>query len=226
MIWGLIMGILQKIFGESTKQEMNQMENNAKDFYSAVEARRTIYGISSEAVVSNERINEVINHAVKHTPSAFNSQSARVVVLLGEQHTKFWNITTETLRKMVPVDQFGATEEKMNAFGSGYGTVLFFEDNSVIETLQEQFATYKDNFPIWSQHSSGMLQYVIWTSLEIEGFGASLQHYNPLIDDEVKKEWDLPSSWKLVAQMPFGKPTAPAGDKEFKPLEERVKVFK
>ncbi|TWI54065.1 nitroreductase family protein [Halalkalibacter nanhaiisediminis] len=202
------------------------MENNAKDFYSAVEARRTIYGISSEAVVSNERINEVINHAVKHTPSAFNSQSARVVVLLGEQHTKFWNITTETLRKMVPVDQFGATEEKMNAFGSGYGTVLFFEDNSVIETLQEQFATYKDNFPIWSQHSSGMLQYVIWTSLEIEGFGASLQHYNPLIDDEVKKEWDLPSSWKLVAQMPFGKPTAPAGDKEFKPLEERVKVFK
>lgn len=225
-MWGLIMGILQKIFGESTKQEMNQMANNAKDFYSAVEARRTIYGISSEAVVSDERINEVINHAVKHTPSAFNSQSARVVVLLGEHHTKFWNITTETLRKIVPADQFGATEEKMNAFGSGYGTVLFFEDNSVIEALQEQFATYKDNFPIWSQHSSGMLQYVIWTSLEIEGFGASLQHYNPLIDDEVKKEWDLPSSWKLVAQMPFGKPTAPAGDKEFKPLEERVKVFK
>ena len=38
-----------------------------KDFYSAIENRRSYYGISSEAVVSNERIQEVINHAVKHT---------------------------------------------------------------------------------------------------------------------------------------------------------------
>lgn len=202
------------------------MTNNTKDFYTAIEERRSIYGISKEAVVSDERIKEVINHAVKHTPSSFNSQSARVVVVLNEQHDKLWNITKETLRNIVPADQFSSTEEKMNAFGSGYGTVLFFEDQEVIKSLQEQFALYKDNFPIWSQHSSGMLQYVIWTSLELEGFGATLQHYNPLIDDEVRKEWDIPSSWKLIAQMPFGKPTAPAGDKEFKPLEERVKFFK
>ncbi|GIN85871.1 nitroreductase [Heyndrickxia sporothermodurans] len=198
---------------------------NKNDFYSAVENRRSIYGISSEAVVSNERIQEVINHAVKHTPSSFNSQSARVVVLTGEQHTKLWNITTDALKKVVPADNFGPTQEKMNAFGSGYGTVLFFEDNSVVESLQKQFALYADNFPVWSMQSNGMLQYVIWTSLELEGFGATLQHYNPLIDDEVKKEWNIPSNWKLLAQMPFGKPVAPAGDKQFAPLEERVKFF-
>lgn len=158
-----------------------------KDFYSAIENRRSYYGISSEAVVSNERIQEVINHAVKHTPSSFNSQSARVVVLTGENHTKLWNITTETLRKIVPAENFGSTQDKMNAFGSGYGTVLFFEDNTVIESLQKQFPLYAENFPVWSQQSNGMLQHVIWTSLELEGFGASLQHYNPLIDDEVKK---------------------------------------
>ncbi|MFH5779951.1 nitroreductase family protein [Heyndrickxia oleronia] len=196
-----------------------------KDFYSAIENRRSYYGISSEAVVSNERIQEVINHAVKHTPSSFNSQSARVVVLTGENHTKLWNITTETLRKIVPAENFGSTQDKMNAFGSGYGTVLFFEDNTVIESLQKQFPLYAENFPVWSQQSNGMLQHVIWTSLELEGFGASLQHYNPLIDDEVKKEWDIPSGWKLIAQMPFGKPTAPAGDKEFAPLEDRVKFY-
>ncbi|MCI1592697.1 nitroreductase family protein [Heyndrickxia oleronia] len=197
-----------------------------KDFYSAIENRRSYYGISSEAVVSNERIQEVINHAVKHTPSSFNSQSARVVVLTGENHTKLWNITTETLRKIVPAENFGSTQDKMNAFGSGYGTVLFFEDNTVIESLQKQFPLYAENFPVWSQQSNGMLQHVIWTSLELEGFGASLQHYNPLIDDEVKKEWNIPSGWKLIAQMPFGKPTAPAGDKEFAPLEDRVKFYK
>ncbi|CJI81704.1 nitroreductase family protein [Streptococcus pneumoniae] len=99
----------------------------------------------------------MIYHAVKHTPSAFNSQSARVVVLLGEQHDKLWDITKETLRKIVPENSFAPTEEKMNAFKSGYGTVLYFEDSEVVESLQANFALYKDNFPTWSQQSSGML---------------------------------------------------------------------
>ncbi len=185
----------------------------AKDFYSAIEDRRSIYAISKEQVVSDEKIQEVIYHAVKHTPSAFNSQSARVVVLLGEQHDKLWDITKETLRKIVPENNFASTEEKMNAFKSGYGTVLYFEDSEVVEELQEKFALYKENFPIWSQQSSGMLQFAIWTALEIEGFGATLQHYNPLIDEEVRKEWGVPENWKLIAQMPFGKPVVPAGEK-------------
>jgi predicted oxidoreductase (fatty acid repression mutant protein) len=216
------MGFLDTLFRDSSKKEGN---DSVKDFYTAVKERRSIYGISKESPVSDERIKEVVHHAVKHTPSAFNSQSTRVVVLLGESHTKLWNITTETLRKIVPADQFGPTEEKMKAFSNGYGTILFFEDMAVIESLQKQFAAYADNFPIWSHHTSGMHQYVIWTALELEGFGASLQHYNPLIDDEVKKEWNIPDNWKLIAQMPFGKPTAPPGDKEFKPLEERAKFF-
>lgn len=198
----------------------------ANDFYSAIEKRRSIYGISKESTVSVERIEEVIRHAVKHTPSAFNSQSARVVVLFGAQHDTLWDITKETLRKNVPAENFAPTEQKMNSFRSGFGTVLFFEDQAVVESLQEQFALYKDNFPVWSQQSNGMLQYVIWTALAQEELGASLQHYNPLIDDEVKKEWGIPQSWKLIAQMPFGKITAPAGDKEFQSLDERVKVYK
>ncbi|WP_409292937.1 nitroreductase family protein [Peribacillus sp. SCS-37] len=201
------------------------MENKI-DFYSAIENRRSIYSISSEAPVSDERIQEIVNHAVKYTPSAFNSQSARVVVLLGENHARLWDITKETLRKIVPAENFGSTEDKMKSFAGGYGTVLFFEDQNVVEGFQKQFELYADNFPVWSQQSSGMLQYNIWTSLELEGFGASLQHYNPLINDEVRQEWDLPENWRLIAQMPFGKPTAPAGEKEFQPLEERVKFFK
>ena len=197
-----------------------------KDFYTAVAGRRSFYGISKEKVTTDEVINEVLQQAVKNTPSSFNSQSTRVVLLLGKHHDKLWDITKETLRKIVPADKFGETEEKINSFGNGYGTVLFFEDTSVIETLQSQFALYKDNFPVWSQQSSGMHQYVIWTALEIEGFGASLQHYNELIEDQVKKEWNVPDNWKLIAQMPFGKPTAQPDEKQFQPLEDRIKVFK
>ena len=46
-----------------------------------------------------------------------------------------------------------------------------------------------------------MHQLAVWTMLEDEGMGASLQHYNPLIDDEVRKVWNLSDDWKLIAQM-------------------------
>jgi len=198
----------------------------SKDFYTAIADRRSIYGISKEVVTTDEKIKEVIEHAVKYTPSSFNAQSSRVVLLLGKHHDKLWDITKEALRKIVPADNFGATEDKINSFKNGYGTVLYFEDSAVIQGLQEQFALYKDNFPVWSQQTSGMHQYAIWTSLEIEGLGASLQHYNELIEADVKNEWKIPNNWKLIAQMPFGKITAEPDEKQFQPLEQRIKIFK
>ncbi len=197
-----------------------------KQFQEAIEGRRSYYGISKEVVVSDEKIQEAIEHVVKHTPSAFNSQTARVVLLLGENHTKLWNITKEALRKIVPEDKFGPTEEKIESFNAGYGTVLFFEDNNIVEYLQGEFPTYKDNFPIWPKESSAMHQFNIWRSPELLGYGASLQHYNELIEEEVRKEWNIPEGWEMRAQMPFGKPTSEPGEKEFKVLEDRVRVYK
>jgi predicted oxidoreductase (fatty acid repression mutant protein) len=198
----------------------------AKDFLAAVAERRTYYGISKEAVIQDEEIIKIINHTVMHTPSAFNSQSARIILLLGDNHDKLWEMTKNVLRNIVPADRFSETENKINSFKNGYGTILFFEDSSVIEALQQQYAAYKDNFPIWSQQASGMHQFVVWTALETEGFGVSLQHYNELIENHVKKEWNVPETWKLIAQMPFGKPVAPPAEKMFLPLDERIKIFK
>lgn len=197
-----------------------------KDFYEAVKARRTYYGIGKDNVVSDDRIKEIVTDAVKYTPSAFNSQSSRVVLLLDKQHDRFWDITMETLRRIIPADAFKATEDKINSFKSGYGTVLYFEDQGIVKSLQEQYALYKDNFPIWSQQSSGMLQMVLWTALENEGFGASLQHYTELVETDIKKEWGIPENWKLIGQMPFGKPMIQPDEKEFKIAEEDIKIFK
>lgn len=196
------------------------------EFLNAVKNRRSAYAISKESVISDERIEEIVKEAVLHTPSSFNSQSARVVVLFDKQHDKVWDITKETLRKIVPADSFASTEEKLQMFKNGHGTVLFFEDQAVIEGLQEQFALYAENFPIWSQQSNGMLQFVVWTALSEAGLGATLQHYNPLIDEAVSAEWSIPSHWKLIAQMPFGKPVAEPGEKQFAPIDSRLKVFK
>jgi len=193
-----------------------------KDFFAAVKDRRTYYGISKASPVSDDRIKEIVRFAVKHVPSAFNSQSGRAVLLLGKSSDEFWSMVKESLRKLVPADKFAPTEEKIDGFGSGYGTVLFFEDSRPVKNLQDQFPTYADHFPVWSDHSSGMLQYIVWAGLESEGFGASLQHYAPVVEEDVRKKWDIPAEWRLIAQMPFGVPVAAPGDKEFLPLEDRV----
>ena len=127
----------------------------------------------------------------------------------------------------MPTEAYPQTEGKINnAFKAGYGTVVFFEDENVVKQLQTSYPTYSAAFPIFSQHSSGMLQFIVWTALEQLGFGASLQHYSPLVDAPLAKEWDIPANWKVVAQMPFGKPLATPSEKTFLPLEDRLKIFK
>lgn len=197
-----------------------------KEFYEALAERRSYYELSKSSPVSDEVIQGVVEKALRLAPSAFNSQSARAVVLFGEQHDKAWEITRESLRKIVPAEQFAQTNDKIDSFKNGYGTVLFFEDQSIVEGLQSKFALYKDNFPVWAQQAAGMAQLVVWTGLRSEGLGASLQHYNELIEAEIKATFNLPDSWKLLAQMPFGTPLSEPGPKEYTPIEERVRVFK
>lgn len=196
-----------------------------KDFYNAIKDRRTYYSIDKNVDITKEKIQEVVEHAIKYSPSAFNSQSANVVLLFEDNHQMLWDIVKENLRKIIPEDKFSETESKINSFANGYGTLLFFENTEIVKDLQEQYPLYKDNFPVWASQSNGMLQLAIWTSLEIEGLGVSLQHYNPLIDNDVKEKWNIPVSWQLVGQMPFGKPTKDPDPKEFRPIEDRLKIF-
>jgi predicted oxidoreductase (fatty acid repression mutant protein) len=195
------------------------------DFYDAIKNRRSFYALSAETTVPDERIIEIIEYALKYTPSAFNCQSARAVVLFGENHKKLWEIAMSELRKVVPAQSFAPTEEKINSFAAAHGTVLYFNDTAVTNALCEQYPLYKDNFPVWAQQANGMLQFAVWTSLESEGLGASLQHYNPLIDEAVKKYWKLPESWQMIGQMPFGKPAGQPGEKDFIPTKDRMLVF-
>ena len=261
----------------------------ADEFLAALAKRRTCYSLDKNVSATPERVREIVESAVLNTPSAFNSQSARAVILFGARHDRLWEITRETLRKIVPAENFAPTEEKLASFAAGAGTVLYFEDMDAVEALQkaypmykdnfpvwslqangmleaniwtalaseglgaslqhynplidgagtvlyfedmsvvtglqEQFPLYRDNFPIWSQQANGMLQENVWTAFALEGIGASLQHYNPLIDGAVHAQWGIPESWKLIAEMPFGNPTAPPGAKDSAPISERVRVF-
>lgn len=194
-------------------------------FLKSISRRRSIYNLGNKLPISDSELIKEMEDAVRNTPSAFNSQSARVVLLLKDNHQKLWNIVKETLKRSIPAEKFAPTEAKINSFAAAYGTILYFEEEKTIQKLQQDFPLYKENFPVWGQQANGMLQFVIWTMLAEQNIGANLQHYNPLIDDEVKKTWNLPQSWKLIAQMPFGSMTAPAGDKTFLPIEECLRIF-
>ena len=194
-------------------------------FLNQLEKRRSIYAIGKNVPVDQATIENTIKQAVRLSPSAFNSQSSRVVTLYGASHTQFWNIVLETLRKMVPVEAFANTEAKINSFAAGFGTALFYEDQNVVKALQEQFPLYADNFPVWSEHSTGIAQVAVWTALAEINVGASLQHYNPIIDEEVAQTFEIPVNWKLRGQLVFGSIEAPAGEKTFMDDAERFKTF-
>ncbi|SJM72387.1 nitroreductase family protein [Psychrobacter piechaudii] len=200
--------------------------SNLQNLQTLAEARRSIYALNNQLPVDKDQVVALVEHAILHTPSSFNSQSTRLVVLFEEDHKKLWQITEDTLRKIVNDDEkFKSTEQKLNGFKAGAGTVLFFEDQNVVKNLQENFALYADRFPVWSEHTSAMHQYVIWTALASLDIGANLQHYNPVIDEEVAKTWNIDSNWKLTAQMVFGGIEQKAGDKEFAPIDSRLKVY-
>lgn len=75
-----------------------------------------------------------------------------------------------------------------------------------------------------------MHQITLWTAIELEGLGASLQHTHftvPGVEDAIKSAFDIPSTWSIKAELVFGvlsgeMPTKP--EKEF--VENTVKVYK
>ncbi|KAJ5693206.1 hypothetical protein N7462_002629 [Penicillium macrosclerotiorum] len=223
---------LQRTFASSIPKSTHLSTAMSTDaLVQAAQNRRTIYKLGKNSPVPDAKVEELVNAAILNVPSSFNTQSTRLVVLFHDEHEKLWDIAIEAFGGLVasgvvPKETWEKqTLPKINGFKAAYGTILFYEDPAHIKPFQEKFATYKDHFEPWADHSNAMHQYFLWTGLETLGFGANLQHYNPLIDTLVAKQWNLPTEWRLVSQLVFGSPEAPAGEKAQKPVEERVKIF-
>ncbi len=198
----------------------------SNDFLDLIHKRRTIYAIGRNIQQSPEYLSDLIQTAIKQSPSSFNSQSSRAVILFNKEHEKFWDFVKDKLQAYAK-DEAGAakTNARIDSFKAGYGTVLFFEDMDVVKALQDKFPSYADNFPIWAEHSTAIAQFATWTALTTDGMGASLQHYNPIVDEQVHATWDIPTTWKLRAQLVFGSVEAPASEKTYMDDAVRFKIF-
>ncbi|WEV72643.1 nitroreductase family protein [Bifidobacterium sp. ESL0790] len=199
------------------------------DLITTLEARHSQYVLQGTSQISDDELVDLINRVTVAVPSAFNIQSQRVAVIFGDEHKKLWNgIVKDALHKVAASEEaFAKTSAKIDTFAAAHGTILFFDDMAGTQQLSQQFPLYADTFPIYAEQSLGMLQMAMWAALSERGLGASLQHYNPLIDDAVRKEFKLSPNWRLSAQMPFGDFDIehPTGTLERMAATDRVKVF-
>jgi predicted oxidoreductase (fatty acid repression mutant protein) len=158
-----------------------KMSQSSEAFMKAVAERRSYYKLNKTSPLSDAAIQKLVEKTVALVPSSFNAQSTRVVLLLNDQHDAFWDIVGETLKKFAPDEKAAAkTAKKNQGFKDAYGTILFYEDSVPLDVLRETFALYRDKFGQWSEHTSAMHQFVLWTGLEAEGFGANLQHVSQI----------------------------------------------
>lgn len=188
-------------------------------FVDSLKKRRSYYQINKDIKVDEKQIVSMIREIVLNTPDAFNMQSARIIVLLNEKHNALWDRVYDAFGGMV-------AREKTDSFKSGYGTILFFIDEATVKSYQEENPLYANNFPVWANQANGMVQSNLWVGLREIGLGASLQHYNPVIDEAVKNLTGADANWKLVAQMPFGAIESEPEPVEKMDVAQRVRVLR
>lgn len=182
-----------------------------------LKSRRSIYQLGKDIPVSDGELVDFFNSVTEAIPDAFSMKSQRIVVALGEKQDELWDAV---------YDVFGGkvSRDKIDLFKAGHGTVLYFYDSEVVKKTMELYPRYAKSFPEWVQQSNGMLQLAVWTGLKEMGIGANIQHYNPVIDEAVKKLFDIPESWFLVAQMPFGSINFTPMEKEKEDISKRVLI--
>ncbi|KAI3487058.1 hypothetical protein L1887_49094 [Cichorium endivia] len=207
----------------------------AKSYLSLIATRRSTYTLAKEPSILNvDQIHSILSSVLEYSPSSFNCKSPRLVLLLGADHDEYWGTTIPNALTSI-MKSHGAGEEAIKAatgrlamFKPAFGTVVFFESSAVVEEQQKNMPQYKDNFPIWSEHATGIAQTNAWSALTNAGYGANLQHYANLGEQALKEKYNLPSDWKPKAELVFGAKTAEPQPKEYNAEEEnknRLHVF-
>ena len=194
-------------------------------FVDLVEKRRSIYALGTDSEYSKKDIENRIREVVKQVPTAFNSQTARVVVLFDEANTKFWDHIYEVQKDILEGGMQDWMSGVVTGAKNGMGTVLFFEDLDAAK----QMPTQGTRTEAYKQNNNANAQYGVWLALAEMDLGASLQHFNvgyeQGFDKATREMFNLPETYEMIAQMPFGSIEQEIGEKEHIDTDVQVKVF-
>ena len=101
-------------------------------------ARRTIYALKPElpGEITIKDIQSVVQTIIKETPTAFNSQPNRAIILTGEAHRKVWGQVADA------IESPDGKRRPASARDEAFGSVIFFTDDKVTEKLKADFPAY------------------------------------------------------------------------------------
>lgn len=194
-------------------------------FVDLVEKRRSIYALGTASRYFKQDIEKRIREVVIKVPSAFNSQITRVVILFDNANIKFWNHIYDVQKDVLEGEMWDMMSSIITGGKEGIGIVLFFEDKDAVESMPARGVRQE----AYKQNNNANAQYAVWLALTEMDLGASLKHFNvgyeQGFDKATKEMFDLPESYEMLAQMPFGSIEQEAGEKDHIDTDVQVKVF-
>ncbi|KAF4966330.1 hypothetical protein FSARC_5958 [Fusarium sarcochroum] len=203
---------------------MSSPKVTTDQWLAAAKYRRTVYGLKDTSHITDSRIEEIVREVISFAPSSYNTQPGRYALVLGEKHKQVWDVVVEHAAPMLKAagpHVWAAMEPRFQRFKNAYG--------SSIKESQESHKSAAHLFESFADHSGGMAQILVWTALELEGFGASLQHTgaSPPVEAALKKFLGVPDDYSFQANIVFGEPAQPFPDVPEKlPIEETLTVLK
>ncbi|KAH8812117.1 Nitroreductase-like protein [Xylogone sp. PMI_703] len=205
---------------------------STNQWLAAAKYRRSVYALKDTSPVPDSRIEEIIQEVISFAPSSYNTQPGRITIVLGQKHKDLWDAVitvAEPILKGAGPGVWDAMGPRFQAFKNAYGSVLFWVSGQAIKEAQETHKAAAHVFEQFSEHTSGMAQILVWTALEIEGFGANLQHMAaiPPAEAAIKKFVGVPDDYSLKANLNFGEPAQPHPEVPAKlPFSETLQVLK
>lgn len=103
----------------------------------AFDHRRSCYSLTNKSLIPHKELKQLVQDCLNVVPSAFNTQTTRLVILVGQHHAKLWEIVGDALSNKIGAERYAAgTEAKIKAFGNAHGTILFIDDPKAVEGLR------------------------------------------------------------------------------------------
>lgn len=97
---------------------------NSDTFIDYIAHRHSVYTLTDKSPISDERLKKIINDIMLTVPSSFNNQTTRLVVLLRDDHKKFWDDVDEALEPHLRTEDIKKNSMARTAgFRAAYGTV-------------------------------------------------------------------------------------------------------
>lgn len=196
------------------------------NFNQLLDTRRSVYMLKNTSKINDNDLLNLLYENLKKAPSAFNTQPVFAVIASKEQHKFVWDSVSNALEKILSTEQFKKTKAKLKVFENAYGTILLFKNTNDIEDIKKAYPGFANRQDFWGEQSFGIAAYTIWLTLADLGLGANMQHYDPLLDAAIEKEFKIPKGYVLEAEIVYGDIAINAEAKESKSQEELIKIAK